>query len=317
MPRHDPAVRHGEETDPSTTSTRRSETGDGGRLLADAISSNAVFSAVTGGLLLFGGFAPAPLFRVDAWLLSTIGGGLIVFAAVLVWLLSEPRRLVAGGRGVVAADAAWIGGTGALLALSPSSALSAAGRVALVAVSAMVAVIAAAQVIGLHRAGSGPVSGSSPIALRVRRLIPVATERVWAAVADAGGYARFAPGIAATTIVSGEGPGMVRVCTDDQGGQWAEHCTLWDEGHRYRMTVDVSTYPISYRMLLHEFAQTWTVERVGDGTQLTLAFDGAVKLGVIGRAAARILGSRRRLEPILDAYEQDLTIGTDPNAQGR
>jgi hypothetical protein len=47
-----------------------------------------------------------------------------------------------------------------------------------------------------------------------------------------------------------------RVCTNDRGGQWAERCTLWDEGTRYRMTVDVGSYPIYYRMLLHELTQT-------------------------------------------------------------
>jgi hypothetical protein len=40
------------------------------------------------------------------------------------------------------------------------------------------------------------------------------------------------------------------------------------------------------------------------GTRLTLAFDGAVKRGVLGRLAARLLGNPRRLEAILDAYER-------------
>jgi hypothetical protein len=43
--------------------------------------------------------------------------------------------------------------------------------------------------------------------------------------------------------------------------------------------VDVSSYPAHYRMLLHEFAQTWTLEPVPGGTRIRLAFDGAVKLG--------------------------------------
>lgn len=78
------------------------------------------------------------------------------------------------------------------------------------------------------------------------------------------------------------------------------------EGHRYRITVDISTYPARYRALLHELNQTWTVERTEHGARLCLSFDGAVELGVIGRAIACIVGNRRRLEAILDSYDREL-----------
>jgi hypothetical protein len=130
---------------------------------------------------------------------------------------------------------------------------------------------------------------------------------VWDAIADAGGYAEFADGIAATEIVSGEHEGMVRVCTDERGGQWGETCTLWEQGRRYRMTVDVASYPPVYRALLHEFAQTWELQPVPGGTRVTLQFDAAVKLGVIGRLALKAMGRGQRLERILDAYQQHLT----------
>ena len=76
------------------------------------------------------------------------------------------------------------------------------------------------------------------------------------------------------------------------------------------MTVDVSSYPAPYRMLLHELAQSWTLEPVPGGTRIRLAFDGAVKLGMLGRGAVRMLGRRRRLEAILDNYERELTAAT-------
>jgi ribosome-associated toxin RatA of RatAB toxin-antitoxin module len=290
----------------STEHSRSSPTGDEGRFLAGAISWNALFSAASGVLLLVGGFAFNSWLGVDAWLLMGVGGGLILFAGLLLWLLSQPRHLAAGARLVVAADAAWVAGAVLLLAWLPS-ALSPAGRMALAVVTAIVAAVAAAQLVGLRRLRSGPVTGTSPLALRVQRIIAAPAQQVWHAVADAGDYARFVRGIAASAIVSGEGQGMVRLCTDDRGRQWAESCTLWEEGTRYRMTVDVDSYPIYYQMLLHEFSQTWTVEPTARGTRLTLAFDGAVKLGVLGRLAARVLGNPRRLEAILDAYERDLT----------
>lgn len=284
-----------------------SPTGDHGRLLATAISCNALFSTATGVVLLAGGFLGLDRWLgADAWLLGGVGGALVMFAGLLVWLLSQPQHLAVGARLVVAADAAWVAAAALLLAAFPS-ALTPAGRTALAVVTAAVAALAAAQLIGLHRLRPGPVTGTTPLALRVQRVIDAPVGRVWQAVSDAGDYARFAPGIAATAIVSGAGQGMVRVCTDDRGGQWAERCTLWQEGTRYRMTVDVDSYPIAYRMLLHELAQTWTVEPSTDATVVTLTFDGAVKLGVLGRLAARLLGNPRRLEAILDAYERDLT----------
>lgn len=160
----------------------------------------------------------------------------------------------------------------------------------------------------LRRIRSSVATATSPIAFEAERWIDAPTDRVWRSVADAGDYARFARGIAATEIVSGEGHGMVRVCTDEHGGRWAEHCTLWDEGRTYRMSVEVATYPAYYRLLLHELAQTWQVEPEDGGTRLHLSFDGAVKLGPLGIVAARLLGNRRRLTSILDAYERELGL---------
>jgi uncharacterized protein YndB with AHSA1/START domain len=282
--------------------------GDNGRLLATAISWNVVFSTASGLLLAIGAFALSGWLGVDAWLLAGLGVALVAFAGVLVWLLAEPRRVVRGAQWVIGADVAWVGAAVVLLVAAPA-AMSGAGRVALTMVSIVVAILALAQLVGLRRYRLGPVTATSPIELRVERLIDAPANQVWQAIADAGGYARFAPGIASTTIVAGDGEGMVRVCSDGRGGTWSETCTLWEEGRRYRMDVDVSSYPAYYRLLLHDFAQTWTIEPAAGGTHVRLVFTGAVKLGVIGRAAARLLGNRRRLEAILNNYQHELTGG--------
>jgi hypothetical protein len=284
-------------------------TGDGGQLLASAVSINVIFSAASGVVLIAGAPMLSNPIGADGWLLATVGVGLVGFGALLVWLLAAPRRLAVGARFVLVADVAWVLGAVVLLAGFPGL-LAPAGRVGLTVVSGVVAVIAVAQVVGLRRRGHGPVTATSPVQLRVERTVPVPVGRVWEAISDAGDYGRFAPGIAHTAIVEGEREGMVRVCRDDQGAEWSETCTLWEEGHRYRMSVDVSSYPAHYRMLLHEFAQIWTLEPVPGGTRIQLAFDGAVKLGVLGRGAVRMLGRRPRLEAILDNYERELTGAT-------
>jgi uncharacterized protein YndB with AHSA1/START domain len=291
--------------DPARAQLTRPD-GDGGSALTSAVSVNAVFSAVSGLVLVAGAPTMSGWFAVDGRLLTGIGAGLIGFAALLGRLLAEPRRLAPGAWWVLTADIGWVVGALVLLVAFPTV-LSSGGRITLAAASVVVAAIASGQFIGLRRRGPGPVEATSPIALRVERVIAAPTGRVWEAVSDAGDYARFAPGIAATHIVAGEGEGMVRVCRDDRGGEWAETCTSWDAGHRYRMSVDVDSYPAYYRMLLAEFAQTWTVEPTVEGTRVRLEFTGRVKLGIIGRFVARLLGNRRRLEKILDGYERELT----------
>lgn len=280
--------------------------GDGGSLLASAISHNALFSALSGIVLL----AAAPVLSspigVAAWILATVGVGLVGFAGVLVWLLAAPPRLAIGAPFVLAADVAWVLGAVVLLAGFPRL-LAPAGQVGLGAVSMVVAAIAVGQAVGLRRRGDEPMTASTPVRLRVERVVDVPVDRVWEAISDAGEYGRFAPGIAHTAVVAGEAEGMVRVCRDDRGSEWAETCTLWEEGHRYRMSVDVSSYPAHYRLMLPEFAQTWTLEPVPTGTRIQLAFDGAVRFGVLGRALVRMLGRQGRLEAILDNYERDLT----------
>lgn len=292
--------------------TTRSRIGrDGGRLLATSVSYNAIFSAICGVTLIVGAPLLSGAFGVAGWILASVGLGLVGFAALLLWLLAAPRRLTSGARAVVFADVAWVLGASVLIVGFPTL-LPPAGRVALGAVSVVVAVIAVGQAVGLSRRGAAAITGTSPVRLQAERVVAAPLDRVWAAISDAGDYGRFAPGIAHTAIVSGAQHGMVRVCRDDRGGEWTETCTLWQAGHRYRMEVDVSSYPAYYRLLLHEFAQTWTVEPAPGGTRVRLAFDGAVKLGVLGRAAVRLLGRQRRLETILDGYERELTAATDP-----
>ncbi len=278
---------------------------DPGKLLAAALSSNAMFSGGCGLVLLGGAAALSGPFGVPAWLLASMGAGLLVFAGLLLWVLANPPRLVAGGRAALAADVAWIGG-GVVVLVGFPTVLTTMGHTALGVVTGMVGVLAAGQAYGLRRIRGRVATGTRRITVRAQRVVAAAPERVWAAVADVADYARFTSTIAATEVVSGAGEGMVRACTDERGGRWSETCTLWDEGRRYRMTVNVDTYPLYYRVLLHELTQTWSLEPTAQGTLVTLRFDASLKLGVIGAVAGKVLARQLRIEYILAAYERDL-----------
>ena len=71
--------------------------GDGGRLLADVISGNALFSGATG-VSLLAGSVTGSWFGIDRWILAALGAGLAGFAAVLLVLLTRPRHLLIGAR---------------------------------------------------------------------------------------------------------------------------------------------------------------------------------------------------------------------------
>lgn len=253
--------------------------GDGGRLLAEVMSLNAIFSALSGLALATGAPPLAGWLGIPVWLVSSLGLGLLGFAAVLVWLLATPHRLRTGTWFVVAADLAWIVGAVVLIGLVPR-ALPPSGDVALTGATLVVAALAAGQLGGVARTGAGSVSGTFPLDVAAERLVPADVDRVWNAVAAAG---------------------------------WAETCTEWEDRRGYRMTVDVATCPWHYRALLHEFSQAWEVEAAGGHTRVTLRLAGEVKLGLLGRLVVAALSRRRPAERILAAYERDLLATGQPH----
>jgi hypothetical protein len=119
--------------------------------LRRALFANAAFSAITG----LGALALAPALAESlgppAWALRSLGGGLVVFAALVA---REGRRL---GRTetiqIIAADAAWVATATILVALAPSW-LTGTGRATLAAVTLVVAAMATAQWRGLRAGGS-------------------------------------------------------------------------------------------------------------------------------------------------------------------
>lgn len=144
------------------TTHRSPGAGDPARLLTTSVRCNAVFSATSGLLLLGTGFRVDTALGVDAWALTGLGGGLCLFAAVLLWLLIHTPYLDAGARFALAADVGWVVGALVLLAGFPSV-LTSTGKTALVGVTAIVAAIAAGEAFGVHRIGDTRHGWASPI----------------------------------------------------------------------------------------------------------------------------------------------------------
>lgn len=277
---------------------------DRGVLLADAMSLNAITSAVTGTALLLGApWLHEPL-GAPSWVLAALGLGLVVFAAEIVAALAQPQRLRLMARFVVAADIAWVVAAGSVIV---ADLLTPLGATLLAMISVVVAGFAVSQAIGLRRARGDDAIGIRPVELQATQEVAADPADVWALVADAGGYDAFAPGIRQTTTDGELVVGMARSCVDDAGRTWSERCAMVDPGRGYRMEVDTSSYPLRYRLVLQEFGMSWRVTPTTHGSRLDLSFSGFAKLGVIGRLAIWVLGRDDPAEEILDRYVQHLT----------
>lgn len=291
----------------ATTTTTSRTAGDGGVLLADALSVNAVSSGLTGVALALGGLFLDDAIGAPAIALVAVGVGLIAFAEGIIAALARPDVVRRAARWIIAADLGWVA---ASVVVIGGSSLTLLGDVLLGAVTLAVAGFAAAQTLGLARAGDAARLGVRRIAFGASREVAATPEEAWSLVADAAGYDEFAPGIATTTTDREVREGMQRTCVDDGGRSWSETCTLVEPGRTYRMEVDTDTYPLRHRLLLDRFGMTWEITPTSHGTLLDLTFSGGVKLGVIGRLAVAAVTRTRPHERILDAYAARLRGST-------
>lgn len=148
--------------------------------------------------------------------------------------------------------------------------------------------------------------------LTASRTYPLPPEALWPVVADLSGYADHVAGLR-STVATGDHLDATRVCTTTKGETWSEAVTEWVAGERYRVDVDVTTYPFVLRSLFRAFAGTWTVEPVASDSdsqtqsRVTIEFDAQVRrpFGLLARAMAK--RSAKDLEAILDSYGRAAT----------
>jgi hypothetical protein len=112
---------------------------------------NAMFSAVSGAVLLLGATAWEATLGLEAWFLAVVGTALVAYGGLLQWLAGRPD-VVAGARFATIMDAGWVFGAAVVLLGFPD-AMTITGRAALLAVSLVVAGFAEGQLLGLRCIG--------------------------------------------------------------------------------------------------------------------------------------------------------------------
>lgn len=103
-----------------------------------------------------------------------------------------------------------------------------------------------------------------------KRLINSPKEVVWSVISDIENYHKYTTGLTGVTIISGEGEGMIRACSDPDN-TWTETCTKWEEGSSYAFSVNTeSGFPFPFDV----FNGTWLLEgRNENKTTITIRFE--------------------------------------------
>ena len=139
---------------------------------------------------------------------------------------------------------------------------------------------------------------------RWERTYAVPAPRLFEVVSDLDIYAEFAPNLARVDVLSGDGVGMVRQCTDPDGQSWRETYTDWVPGTRLATRVDVSTYPADLAAMIVALEMSIEVEPVdADSSKVVVVVD--AELSDLGRSVFDEGGAADDLmRPILEGWGQ-------------
>ncbi len=258
--------------------------------LRNALRLNASFSLVSGIAMVAGAEWLVTILGLDsdrAWTLRVIGLGLLVFAGYLLFESAAPRkRLLTSAILISIADAVWVLGS---LVLVLFNTFSPAGVVIVGAVALVVANFAVMQLRARRRCKEVSVndvanSESPPTeAAHFTGKVRVDPVKLWPVMIDHGLYGRLAANLGSVTAVAPNGPGLVRECSDTNGGSWSETCTLWDPGKRFAVNVETTAPDYPYALQLMQ--GTWGVEAsaIPASSKVTMAFAFRPLPGLRGR----------------------------------
>jgi hypothetical protein len=129
---------------------------DPARFLRQSLRGNALFSTVSGLTFLVANTAIAEfLGGLQSLIVAAVGGQLLIFAGVLVWLASRSeisRQMVIG---VIVADILWVVGT---IVIVYAELFTRNGGVLATVLAGVVLLLAVLQSIGVHRMSGSTVT---------------------------------------------------------------------------------------------------------------------------------------------------------------
>jgi len=232
------------------------------RPLRFALLSNATFStacavaAFTSASSLGAHFAGAP-----SLVFQILAGGLVVFAASLVWQATRPNPPLFAVAMTIVQDALWVVGS-VILATTVGGRFSELGLALFIGVGVVVAVLGAAQAWGLARLVREPDrSLDTTHRYELFADVDVPADDLWPVVSDLGAIHRFSASLVSSEQVGASGPGARRTCRNAAGACWSEEVVAWDEGRslRLRFVSDEADFPFP----MHPMIGGWRLDSLG------------------------------------------------------
>lgn len=235
--------------------------------LQRALLPNGILAFTSGLAIIFMRGQLAEIFGITSSTPLLIVGIIVSFFGLSVLAEVKMQRALAS-LWIIAQDALWVIGTIALVIFQPFE-LSSAAYWIIVFYALPVLVFVWFQSYGLSVVDNK--LGSSRKVFVFRRTVKATKDKAWKVVSDIANYHKVAPNIDNTKIISGEGIGMVRQCSHGKDN-WAEKCTLWNEGSEYSFVVDTDTpdypYPLKY------LQGTWRVREISPlETEIEMEFE--------------------------------------------
>jgi len=144
--------------------------------------------------------------------------------------------------------------------------------------------------------------------ITIKRTVNAPLEAVWTVVSDLAGYARYAPNLNTSKVVSGDGVGMVRECSSKEG-RWQEHCTHWQEQSSYQFQVQTQAkdYPFPFKLLHGK----WIVEsHTANQTVICMVFHVEFKNQIVGWLLFPIMRVKfmQVCKKLLDNWQQAIQL---------
>ncbi|MEM8531525.1 MAG: SRPBCC family protein [Chloroflexota bacterium] len=214
------------------------------KTLKTALLSNALFSTLSGGTMLFFSSSVANLIGVGATLLyQIIGVGLLGFAGYVAWVATRDSINAYKALEIILMDFLWVLGTMLLIPFIWPS-LTGIGLLALIGVATIVGVFGFYQLKGIGQMYTVPGKPSTH-----RLCVAVDTlesaDKIWSIIADLSTIKDYSPNLSQVILRENAAPGVdsVRQCTDVKGKTWAEHCVRYDQEARILDMVFLADEP--------------------------------------------------------------------------
>lgn len=220
--------------------------------LRRALLANAIFSTVSGLLMAVQPALVGDWLGLDggALVLRSLGGGLILFAATLIYIATRPRVATWQALLASAADFLWVVGSLVLLLISPQL-FAPGGKALVLAVAGAVFLFGVWQIWAIDRAHRIAATGEYRHCVVVTTNAPA--DVMWQVVGNMGEIQRYMPELSHSTILDDQPPGVgaVRVCATHAGQQWAEECTAFEPGRSFtvRFRAEAADFPFPVRTM--------------------------------------------------------------------